>query len=127
MNNQKLKKLPLSTDQKEISKTVKDLTLADQLSLTAKLLIKHQPKIYKVNNPGWPVVSACSCPTEHISEYLQSLPTYIKDSTYALNLIEDNQNPNFELKHLFTMDVTSLYTCIPHLDGLKALHFTVFP
>ena len=135
MNNQKLKKLPLSTDQKEISKTVKDLILADQLSLTAKLLIKHQPQIYKVNNPSWPVVSACSCPTEHISEYLdavlqplvQSLPTHIKDSTYALNLIEDNQNPNFELKYLFTMDVTSLYTCIPHLDGLKALHFTVFP
>ena len=76
---------------------------------------------------------ACSCPTEHISEYLdavlqplvQSLPTYVKDSTHALNLIDGvNQNQNFEPKYLFTMDVTSLYTCIPHSDELKALkHF----
>ena len=81
-------------------------------------------EIHKVNNPGRPIVSACSCPTEHISEYLdavlqplvQSLPTYIKDSTHALNLIEDiNQTPNFKPKYLFTMDVTSLYTCIPPL------------
>ena len=78
--------------------------------MTARLLIKHHPKlptllpkIHKFN-PGRPIVSACSCPTEHISEYLdavqqplvQSLPTYIKDSTHALNLIEDiNQTPNF--------------------------------
>ena len=75
-------------------------------------------------------MSACSCPTEHISEYLdavqqplvQSLPTYIKDSTHALNLIEDiNQTPNFEPKYLFTMDLTSLFTYIPHSAGLKAL------
>ena len=110
--------------------------------MTARLLTKHHPKlptfyllpkIHKFNNPGRPIVLACSCPTEHISKYLDavlqplvhSLPTYIKDSTHALNLIEDiNQNPNFEPKDLFTMDVTSLCTCIPHSDGLKALeHF----
>ena len=78
-------------------------------------------------------MSACSRLTEHTSEYIgavlqplvQSLPTYIKNSTHALNLIEDiNQTPNFEPKYLFTMDVTSLYTCIFHSDGLKALkHF----
>ena len=88
---------------------------------------------YCRSRPGRRIVSACSCPTEHISEYLdavlqplvQLLPTYVKDSTNVLNLIEDiNQNQNFEPKYLFTMDVTSLYTCIPHSDGLKALkHF----
>ena len=105
------------------------------------MLIKHHPKlptfyllskIHKFNNPGRPIVSACSCPTEYISEYLdavlqplvQSLPTYIKDSIHALNLIEDiNQTPNFEPKYLFTMDVTSLYTFIPHSDGLRAQTF----
>ena len=52
---------------------------------------------------------------------VQSLPTYTKDSTHALNLIDDiNQIPNFEHKYLFTIDVTSLYTCIPHSDGQKA-------
>ena len=141
MNYQKLKKPTLSANQKEISKTMKDFILADQLPPTARLLIKHQPKqpmfyllpkIHKANNPGRPLVSACSCPTEHISEYLnvvlqplvQSLPTHIKDSTHALNLIENiNCNQNFKLKYLFTMDVTSLCTCIPHSDGLKALQY----
>ena len=49
----------------------------------------------------------------------------MKDSTHALSLTEDiNQNPNFERKYLFTIDVTSLCTCIPHSDGLKTLkHF----
>ena len=78
-------------------------------------------------------MSACRCPAEDNSEYLdailqpleQSLPTYVKGSTNALSLIEDiDQNPNSEPKVLFTMDVTSLCTCIPHSDGLKALkHF----
>ena len=60
-----------------------------------------------------------------VQPLVQSLPTYVKDSTHALSLIVDiNQNPNFEPKDLFTMDVTSLCTCIPHSDGLKALkHF----
>ena len=68
-----------------------------------------------------------------ISEYLdavlqplvQSLPTYVKDSTQALIFIENiNPNPNFKPNYLLTIDVTSLYTCIPHSDGLKALeHF----
>ena len=129
-------------DQREISKTVREFISTDAFPTTAKLLIKHHPKlptfyllpkIHKFNNPGRPIVSACSCPTEHISEHLdavvqplvQSLPTYMRDSTYALNLIKDvNQNSNFEPKYLITMEVTSLYTCIPISDGLKALkHF----
>ena len=100
-NHQKLKflkkNLTLSMDHREISTTVRDLVSTDALPMTAKLLIKHHPKlptfyllpkIHKFNNPGRPIVSACSCP-EHISEYLdavlqplvQSLPTYVKDST----------------------------------------------
>ena len=80
-----------------------------------------------------PIVSACSCPTEHISEYLdvalqplvRLLPTDIKLSTHAFNLIEGihHQNQNFEPKYVFTMAVTSLYTCIPHSGGLKALQY----
>ena len=96
-NYQKLKRTTLSLDQRDISKTVRELIPTDALPITAKMLIKHHPKlptfyllskIHKFNNPGRPIVSACSCP-EHISEYLdavlqplvQSLPTYVKDST----------------------------------------------
>lgn len=141
LHYQHLDKPALPAQQKEITKTIKDMISTNQLPSTAKLLIKNQPKqpsfyllpkIHKTNNPGRPIVSACSCPTEHISHYLDvilqplvhSLPTFIKDSTHALNLIERlNADCNFQPKYLFTMDVTSLYTCIPHADGLQALTY----
>ena len=81
-----------------------------------------KPKIHKPNNPGCPIVSACSCPTELISNYLdkvmtpivKSLPSYIKDSNHALEIFR-----NFN----FTMDITSLYTVIPNNEGLQALKY----
>ena len=59
------------------------------------------PKIHKPNNPGRPFVSACSCPTELISSYLdkimspiiKSLPSYIKDSQHALEIFRDFNRP----------------------------------
>jgi len=52
-------------------------------------------EIHKPNNPGRPIVSACSCPTEPISSYLdkimapivRSLPSYVKDSQHALQIV----------------------------------------
>ena len=89
------------------------------------------PKIHKPNNLGRPIVSACSCPTELISSYLdkimapivRSLPSYVKDSQHELQIFRDF---NFlgEDKLIFTMDITSLYTVIPNGEGLLALkHF----
>ena len=88
------------------------------------------PKIHKLNNPGRPIVSAVSCPTSQIASYLdsiftpinQQLPTYVKDTSHALRLFKEFRfnGPN---RFLFTMDVKSLYTCIPHADGLIALKF----
>ena len=93
-------------------------------------VIYFLPKIHKLNNPGRPIVSACGCPTEHISSLLdhvmaplvRNLPSYIKDTKHALQIF---QHLNFQSsnKFLFTMDVKSLYTVIPHQDGLKALKF----
>ena len=89
------------------------------------------PKIHKTNNPGRPIVSACSCPTELISSFLdkkmasfvQSLPTYIKDTNHALKMFDQFQFPA-QSKLVFTMDVKSLYTVIPNDEGLRALrHF----
>ena len=90
------------------------------------------PKIHKIASPGRPIVSACSCPTEHISQYLDSvfnpmvsnLPSFIKDSTHALLLLDElNNRPGFRPQHLLTMDVTALYTNIPHNEGLSALRY----
>ena len=89
------------------------------------------PKIHKDGNPGRPIVSACSCPTEHISEFLDSvfqpivasLPTYIKDTNHALRTFDSlSINPNVK-NYLFLLDVCSLYTSIPHNDGLLAVQY----
>ena len=82
-------------------------------------------------DPGRLIVSACSCPTELISSYLdkimapivKTLPSYIKDSQHALEIFRDfsflGQN-----KLIFTLDITSLYTVIPKDEGLRVLkHF----
>ena len=93
------------------------------------------PKIHKINTPGRPIVSACSCPTELISEFVDSvlqplvssLPSFVKDTNDALRECDNftfPQNTPHDERHLFTMDVTSLYTNIPHGEGLVALkHF----
>ena len=89
------------------------------------------PKIHKPNDPGRPIVSACSCPTELISSYLdkimapivKTLPSYIKDRQHALQIFRDF---NFlgQDKLLLTMDITSLYTVIPKKEniGTQAIH-----
>ena len=72
-------------------------------------------------------------PTEQISMYLDlilqpivaSLPSYIKDTNHALTLLSDYSFPLCSPdRFLFTLDVVSLYTSIPHTDGLVAMkHF----
>ena len=83
---------------------------------------------HKPNNPGRPIVSLCSCPSEPISSYLdkimapivKTVPSYIKDSQHALQFFLGQDKP------LFTMDITSLYTVIPNGEGLLALkHFLI--
>ena len=126
-----------STNQQIVKSTINDLIVKQELPATASNLIittprtsciYFSPKIHKPNNPGRPIVSACSCPTELISSYLdktmapivRSLPSYVKDSQHALQIFRDF---NFlgEDKLIFTMDITSLYTVIPNSEGLLAL------
>ena len=89
--------------------------------------------MHKPNNPERPIVSACSCPTENISAYLdgvltpfvKSLPTYVKDTNHALHIFDsfrfDTATPGNQF--LFAMDVKSLYTVIPNDCGLQALAY----
>jgi len=131
----------LPEHQKLITSTIGKIIKDKSLPPSAKLLFQPfprqsvfylLPKIHKLNNPGRPIVSACSSPTERISEYLdfilqpivQSLPSYNKDTNHALNLLDKvNTSPTFYPCLLFTLDVVALYTSIPHTDGLRAPTF----
>ena len=85
------------------------------------------PKIHKPGNPGRPIVSSCGAPTERISHFVdhhlhphvQTLPSFIKDTTDFLNKLQTLNNiPKDTL--LVTLDVSSLYTNIPHQEGIEA-------
>ena len=88
------------------------------------------PKIHKPGNPGRPVVSSCSCPTNVISKYLietlktivRALPTFVKDTNHALKLVRNFQFRG-ENRLLFAMDIKGLYTNIPNGYGLNALKY----
>eukprot|EP00061_Rhincodon_typus_P000710 g12522.t1 len=56
------------------------------------------------------------------SPLVQELLTYVHDTTHALHLLQNFKFPGPQ-RLIFTMDVQSLYTCIPHTDGLRALRF----
>ena len=67
------------TNQKIVKDTVNKLILEQKLPSTARNLFVTtpktssfylKPKIHKPNNPGRPIISACSCPTELISSFL---------------------------------------------------------
>ena len=81
------------------------------------------PKIYKRGNPGRPIISCNGHPTERISEFVdyhlkplvQTLPSFIKDTTHFL-LQKDNAI-------LVTLDVSSLYTNIPRSEGIDACRY----
>ena len=89
-------------------------------------------KIHKPGNPGRPVVSSCGCPTEQLSAFLDDLfqpintrlKTYLKDTNHLLEIYNDVP-PTLpgQKRLLFKHDVTSLYSVIPHIDGLVAIKF----
>ena len=138
----KVKRNPINSFNKTIITTIKDEIEANNLPANATSLIHLHPraptfhmlpKIHKQLTPvpGRPIVSSTSCPTSHIAKFLDAIlsplveqqPTYIKDSNHAINIFSTFR---FQGEHcfLFSMDVKSLYTSIPHEDGLIALrHF----
>lgn len=94
------------------------------------------PKIHKPYSlpdqlpPGRPIVASFGCATERISAYVdshlqdivQNQPSFIKDTQHFLNVLRET-NISGEVI-LATIDVNSLYTEIPHNEGLHALtHF----
>ena len=84
------------------------------------------PKLHKQGHPGRPIISANGHPTEKISEYIdfhlrplvEKLPSHIKDTTDYLNKTPTEDLPENTI--LATLDVCSLYTSIPHDEGIDA-------
>ena len=125
----KVNKVLTSANQKIVKDTIQELITKQGLPGTAQYLIittfrtsriYFKPKIHKSSNPGRPIVSARSCPTEIISSYhgyldkvmtpiVKSPPPYIKDSNHALEIFRAF-NFSGENKIIFTTDITSLYT-----------------
>ena len=90
------------------------------------------PKIHKPGNPGRPIVSACSCPTELLAVYLdhltapfvRNLDSYVKDTTHMLNILDSFRFRDCDAQRsIFTMDIKSLYTVIPNDEGFRALQY----
>ena len=87
----------------------------------------HVPKIHKVGNPDRPIVSSCRARTERISEYVDhhlcplvvQTPSYLRDTTDFLRKLSTLEMlPPGSI--LVSLDVSSLYTNIPHNEGVAA-------
>ena len=112
-----------------IDKATKEFLLPPKNTRTP--LFYGLPKIHKPGCPLRPIVSGCDGPTDHLSAYVthfiqplaSNLPSHIKDTKHFLNLIE-KLPPLPPNALLVTADVTSLYTNIPHEEGIAAvIHF----
>ena len=85
------------------------------------------PKIHKKDNPGRPIVNGIGSPTEKISAYVDTylikytprIPSYIKDTTHLLNILKHQKILTTDI--MVTIDVKSLYTNIPHTEGIAAI------
>ncbi|KAJ8018472.1 hypothetical protein HOLleu_43522 [Holothuria leucospilota] len=87
----------------------------------------HLARKYCITPPGRPIVSGINTPTEYLSAYidsflqplLKSIPSYIQDTTHFLRCLREIPYIQ-EGSFLVSLDVSSLYTNIPHEEGTKA-------
>lgn len=92
-------------------------------------LYYHLPKIHKdaTNPPGRPIISGIGSLTSALSKYIDTflqkyvitLDSYLKDSAALLILLKDI--PWLPTYKWATLDVTALYSNIPHQLGLTAV------
>ena len=86
------------------------------------------PKIHKANNPGRPEISSVNCHISRISEFvdyflqpeIKKLKSYVKDITGFIKKIEAIYHLSDD-SYLVSLDVRSLYTNIPHKEGIEAV------
>jgi len=84
-------------------------------------------KIHKGPRAVRPICSGCGGPTEKISRFVDmqlqpfvpKIKSYIKDSGHLIKILE--QTTINEDSIIATLDVSSMYTNIPHEEGIKAV------
>ena len=112
-----------------MDKATKEFLLVSKNTRTP--LFYGPPKVHKPGCPLQPIVSGCDGPTDNLSacvtHFIQALasnlPSHFKNTKHFLNLIK--KLPPFPPNAvLATAAVTSLYTNIPHEEGITAMiHF----
>ncbi|XP_033122020.1 uncharacterized protein LOC117121033 [Anneissia japonica] len=118
-----LHKLPKLTS--EATKTNPEPIGLDTLSTPTK--IYDLAKSLHITPPGRPIISGRGTLTEHLSGYIDSIlnplliniPSFTQDSTHFLRKLSNVQQLNSDAL-LVTLDVTSLYSNIPHEEGVAA-------
>ena len=86
------------------------------------------PKIHKEESPGRPIIGGYGCPSEIISQFVDyhnmkdlvsQLPSYVHGDMDFLQKIHDinKTGPLSPDTLLCTMNVSALYTNIPHKEG----------
>ena len=105
-----------------ISKEMRNMLYRDNPRTSNLYLL---PKIHKANNPGRPIINFIGSITEPLSayvdqilrKYLKKCESYIKDTSHFLNIVKDIKTEEGAI--LCTIDVSALYTNIPHEEGIS--------
>ena len=56
----------------------------------------------------------------HLRKFTPRIPSYVKDTTHFINITKNIQIEPQDI--LVTIDVSSLYTNIPHTEGIAAIN-----
>ncbi|KAK3756747.1 hypothetical protein RRG08_018469 [Elysia crispata] len=122
--------------QEAIDKGIEEKEISSEIGKA--LLVPHPtpgrfyilPKVHKEGNPGRPIIGGNGCPTEIISQFVDyhmkdlvsQLLLYVQDDMDFLRKIHDinKTGPLPPDILLCTMDVSALYTNIPHKEGTDA-------
>ena len=122
-------------EDEDISPTTKTWAIVNP-NLVRPQQFYHLPKIHKTldNPPGRPIISGVGGPTEKLSKLVDhwlidlvtELPSYVKDSTHMLNIIQEwnlLHGPLPPNTRIVTIDVVGLFTNIPHSDMELAVRY----
>ena len=85
-----------------------------------KLHKDHKPYRAIVNNIGTPTEKMAEIAEKELNEYVESTPSYLKDTTDFLCKLKEVNEPLPKDPILFCFDVVKLYLSIPREEGMQA-------